>query len=376
MTQPVSPYRGNPVCGPPIDRAPAPATTTPNGTPAAGAAGKGGPSSKAAPPPDSDSGLRFTTPLLRAAAAAILRRHEQDTAIQRRLDAFLYAMTPTFNTPDGSVSVAVPFALHGYYGNQRQAFSPAFTARLNAAIKTMELPAETLGRIRAARASPEQIRAVTQALIDAGYLDPDRVIPLPDRVRQMMFDYGIGSDCAGYVREAHAWAKGRASATEAPADPIDDDLSNLTAHGYTRISELGDVRPGDVVVLAPPSNDGPGHRAIVYAQRWATDEDLTSLLACPGDGQPFVEAGAIRVVIVDSSWGSGDRANNGHIQAGGVQRDMWFYNEGTGKWAWAKEWTDGGRKVVASPMLYEHVLEGFYRQSPDMPSSPSAGTPR
>ncbi len=110
----------------------------------------------------------------------------------------------------------------------------------------------------------------------------------------------------------------------------------------------------------PPGQPPPvGHRAIVYDQRVATDDDLVPL-ANDASAESFKQGGPIRAFELDSSWGSG-----GYYKSGGVQRRLFMFNESTGMWANTKWDEYVGWDVRISDMLYEHRLDGFYRREGD-----------
>ena len=90
----------------------------------------------------------------------------------------------------------------------------------------------------------------------------------------------------------------------------------------------------------------------------ATVNDLHTLLST-GEGQAFALGGPVRVVEIDSSFGSG-----GSAARGGVERQTWLFNETTK--GWAQETLDGSLVHMApSATLCGHPLEGFYRKKGD-----------
>jgi hypothetical protein len=222
-----------------------------------------------------------------------------------------------------------------------------------------------LGQIRCGRGTPEQIRALTQALLDEGHFPSDDG-PLAVRVRQMMFAYGIGIDCAGHVQQAYLTASGLDRRQAHFGSLGTEDLSNLGSRGYRRIGDLADVRPGDLFVLGPRprSAEEPhpaGHRAIVYDQRIATAADIGELIQTP-EAASFV-VGTIRVFDVDSSWGC-----HGNPLVGGVRRERWWHNETRDQWAWMAQ-GDGThpRPFFVTPTPYDHAFNppdnGVFRRS-------------
>jgi len=327
--------------------------------------------------PDAPLPRRFEE-LVATRGVSEVRRDARDVEMQRKLETFRAAMVPVYRTPDGDFPAATAFRMSTPYPVQARSLAqPKTVMELRAAAGRAHLSPGALNRIESGRASPEEIRAMTQALIDES--------PRPARgwttaaIRQLAFDHGVGIDCAGYVQQAYLRASGetRASAGFGPVER--ESLSSLRAHGWSRVPDVADVRPGDVVVLGPPSSDQPGHRAIVYDQRVATAADVRDLLALddPDPQHPrahqFATGGPIRIFEVDSSWGSG-----GHPQVGGVRRDTWWLNESTRQWAYVVHgWeqatgTEQAAFAVAS-LPYGHPLEGFFRHTQPVAADRVAG---
>lgn len=326
------------------------------------------PSSEPPPLPDAPLPRRFVE-LVATRGVSEVRREARDIETQRKLDAFRDAMVSVYRTPDGDFPAATAFRMSTPYPVQARSLAqPKTVMELRAAAGRAHLPPGALNRVESGRGSPEEIRVLTQALIDES--------PRPAggwttaAIRQLAFDHGVGIDCAGYVQQAYLRASGatRASAGFGPVER--ESLSDLQAHGWSRVRDLGDVRPGDVVVLGPPSSDQPGHRVIVYDQRVATAADVRDLLALDAadpEGRSraheFATGGPIRVFEVDSSWGSG-----GHSEVGGVRRDTWWLNESTGQWAYVdRSWDEAkgseSATFVAGSHPYGHPLEGFFRRA-------------
>lgn len=327
--------------------------------------------------PDTPLPHRFEE-LVATRGVSEVRRDARDVEMQRKLETFRAAMVPVYRTPDGDFPAATAFRMSTPCPVQARSLAqPKTVMELRAAAGRAHLSPGALNRIESGRASPEEIRAMTQALIDES--------PRPARgwttaaIRQVAFDHGVGIDCAGYAQQAYLRASGatRASAGFGPVER--ESLSSLRAHGWSRVRGVADVRPGDIVVLGPPSSDQPGHRAIVYDQRVATAADVRDLLALddPDPQHPrahqFATGGPIRVFEVDSSWGSG-----GHPQVGGVRRDTWWLNESTGRWAYVVHGWDqatGTEQAVfaVASLPYGHPLEGFFRQTQAVAADRVAG---
>jgi hypothetical protein len=274
-------------------------------------------------------------------------------AIQRRLDAFLAAAKPTYHTPEGDAQVSTPFRMPaGYSGHEGvvQANDPG----LHAVAKSVGIADSEVRLIKAGRGAQSLVSRLTQGLIDAGKLpSPEGGESLPVRIRQMMFDHGIGMDCAGYVRQAFVAAHPGASSAQWRV-PMNEDLSGLASRGFVRLP-MSDVQVGDLIVLKPPTPREYGHTVIVRDVRQETDADQKSLemMVDPtAEAITISQSHALRVFELDSSWGSGGQAANG-----GVRRTTFFEDQVSGGWLSL----DPQGKFVVWSSLYNHVVEGVYR---------------
>ena len=288
--------------------------------------------------------------------ASVIQTSIRDTAIERRLDAFLQSATPTFHTPaEGDVKVGIPFRLPTAPSSSSYGIIEANvrdnSADLAVIAKRVGLEPRDVGLLNDGRATPEQVRRVTQGLIDAGRLPPpDGVLALAGRVRTMMCNYGIGLDCAGYTQQAFMASRGvRRSQTEL-VPPDRENLSGLSQKGFSRI-DMADARPGDVIVLKPPPHEPFGHTAIVHDARYATADEWRALVAKHPDARDL-NLSHLKRLEVDSSWGSG-----ADPLIGGVDRRTWWHDESSDKWV--TETKDG--ILVSHQPYWNHPLEGAYR---------------
>jgi hypothetical protein len=280
--------------------------------------------------------------------------HAHDLEIQKRLDAFRAEATPTYHTPSGDVQVATPFWLRAYTVPQQARDA------VKGACARLGMNGSDTWLVQNGRGTPEQVRRVTQALIDAGRLPADGG-SLGDRVRKMMTDHGIGMDCAGYVAQSFVASRG-VDYAQSPLGSTsigDEGLFNLGHRGFVQVG-IDAARPGDIVALGQPIGDRYPHRAIVYAARDATDADKQFLRigAARADAQTrgalmdLAASGRLRAVVVDSCWGSGHNP-----LVGGVERRMWWHDPLTGKWAS----TDASGTPEIGNTPYHHPFEGAYR---------------
>ncbi len=261
----------------------------------------------------------------------------------------------------GGTRVAAPFAMSKHYATQESSMKKLERVVAKAAVRAHLSLATVVNRIQKGRGSPHEIRVLTQALIDT-VGEPAGGRPWrPQAIRQLMFDCGIGIDCAGYTQQAYLAATGLTRPQAGFRDVMNEALFGLDQRGFRRVASLQDVRPGDIVSMTSRSTGEVGHRAIVYEQRLATASDTRSLLALGSGAQAFAVGGPIRVLELDSSWGCG-----GHASLGGVKRQTFWYNESAAQWAWLEERAPSNEPVNAqkldvSPRLYDHLLDGFYR---------------
>ncbi len=264
--------------------------------------------------------------------------------VQRRLDAFLAAAKPTYHVPGvGDVAVATPFRMVGpLHPTEAQRQDPVTMnyALQELAVKSTRPDLEAIARehgispgqldvIQQGRGTPEQIRTLTQALIDKGRLPaPGRFPTSEARVRTMMFYYGLGLDCAGYVQQAVLAGHGitRAQAGFQPS-PLNEGLFDPAASGRFRRVAPEDAQAGDVIALGPPEGQTFGHRVVVSRRHELQPADLKDYRATGAD-LAKLNSGHVVMLDVDSSWGSG-----GTPQAGGVERHTWLYDSTSGSWA-------------------------------------------
>jgi hypothetical protein len=273
--------------------------------------------------------------------------------IQARLDGFLASASPTYRTAEGNVRVAAAFRLNGGYPNLESVVT-GHEPTLRAVANRIGMPDSAVALVKQGRGSPDQVRQLTQALLDAGCLpDPSRG-SLGTRVRQMMFDFGVGFDCAGYVRQAFSAAHPTASVAWRSAS--NEDLSGLGQRGLARTT-VDDARPGDLLVLKAPTPHEYGHTAVIYDSRGPTVADRERLRGwAEKTGSRAIaevaDSAALHVLIVDSSFGSSGKADQG-----GVERQMWVHDQVSGRWLSF----EANQVVLSEGVPYAHPVDGVYR---------------
>jgi hypothetical protein len=275
----------------------------------------------------------------------------------QRLDAFQALANPTFHTAEGDVTVAIPFRMNReYYGHGMVVAGNA--SALAAAGRRVGLTDEAVALVKAGRATPLQVALLAQGLIDEGRLPVggQGTPGLAQRVRVMMFDHGVGLDCAGYVQQALLAARGVTRASVGLRPPLMENLGGLAQRGYARVS-VEEARSGDLLILqapAPSANDPHpvGHTAIVRDARPTTGGERDWLTRAGQISGAAAANGRWTTIVVDSSWGSG-----GSAARGGVDRRTLWHETVSDQWVWTED-----RSVVESgPLPYAHALDGIYR---------------
>ncbi len=252
------------------------------------------------------------------------------------------------------LSVAPAFRM---VGGMNQESPSAYVARIHRELSpgAYQAVARDLGAVTAGKGTPEQIKRVTQALIDspAGKRYP----ATESGVRRLMWDHGIGLDCSGYVHHAFLAARGASGVQAARfglGDPLTSGLQAPSSRVFRRV-EPAAVRAGDVMVLTNGA-DGTGHKVIVYARHEVPPG--TEMHARIARGLGDTPKSRFHLIEVDSSWGAG-----GNPEHGGVQRHAWAYDEGSGRWATLVKDGRGQWQAFASDKAgpYDHDLKGVYR---------------
>jgi hypothetical protein len=279
-------------------------------------------------------------------------RVDHDEATKARLDHFMAQWKPTYRLPSGEhVEVAAPFRMNPGWGPIPKKNNDL----LHELGPLVGVSRDEVTRVQQGRGTAEQVHRLTDALLRAGKL-PQQPSDMPAglRVRKMMFEYGIGIDCAGYVQQASAAARGVPLEKAGFRPIVNEDLSRLESQGYRRV-RMEDAHPGDVVVLGPPKYEDVGHRVIVAEVRPPTETEQAAIDKAVKSAESRPQTGSVKVYIVDSSWG-----DNGDPTAGGVKRELWFCMHQEKRDIWLQE--SGANAVMQTPRgPYDHPLLGVYR---------------
>ncbi len=204
------------------------------------------------------------------------------------------------------------------------------------------------------RARPDEIKVITQALIEAGELDTLRSNSsgLSDNqlVRALQQKFNIGIDCAGYVQLAFIYAftgKHDDAICNLGASKLREDLglkpkrswenlANLPKKHFTEVGFLNG-QTGDLLVLAWRKEERDWHTVIVVEHTFSGD---------------------LHTFVVDSSWGFLYGPD-----AAGVARRTFMHDKSTGMW-WDIHPINKGTKKEFENLIgpyNEHPIKGMYR---------------
>lgn len=275
-----------------------------------------------------------------AATATDAAGPSRDAAVRQRLDAFHDAFSGPYRVTENgqttTVKAPVMFRMNGTGFNQKSMLQ--HSAELVRIAQHAKVPLVHVYPAQVGCGSPEGIRLLTQALIDAGKLPPGPG-DLTDRIKAMQWQYGIGVDCAGYTHQAIRAATGKSSA-QLGIQPLGNEPFRMLDRNpsFAKVTP-STVRPGDIVTL-----DGPmtrrangtmarevGHNVVVRDRREMSANERAAFARQHGAPAAsfFASAGPFHAIEVDSSWGAGPSG----ASYGGARRDTWLYDASTGSWA-------------------------------------------
>ena len=246
------------------------------------------------------------------------------SAIETKLDALRQRCSGPFTVDGAHVSAAPMFRMNGGFNGK----SAKLNAPLLYALCEKAGLQRDVGLCLAGRATPRQLVAITQMLLDRGQLEPGSA-PVTERIRQMQWMFGIGLDCVGYTWQAVQEVHGPAGRSALPDGERVNALPNRLRSHFVR-APAESARAGDVINLVAQKRGEPGHNVIVRRNE-LLDGSRQSLLSrrSPEARQWLLDAGPIHVLDVDSSWGAGPDGS----ERGGARTDTWMYNTRTKEWA-------------------------------------------
>ena len=293
--------------------------------------------------------LRNTTPVVATAKAP------GGGALQDKVDAYLTSARHKYLVDGRTVEAAPQFRMVGGHNQQNTAKGLAALAG-KMGNKPDQIPLPVVGRVLAGRGSPQEVGRVTQALIDLGKLPPSAPGKSDAaRIQEMMWEHGVGIDCAGYVQQALAAVHGKSKQQMGLRDSIQEDLGMLDKNPAFKKVNIFDARPGDVITLRDNNPKQPGHTVLVARHDKATGAEMAWRfdLKRP-DSAEFLRSKSLDVFEVDSSWGAGRDGTEG-----GLKRVLWVHNRETGNWA---SFDNRGLDMILDTTPYiGHTLVGAYR---------------
>lgn len=276
-----------------------------------------------APPPN----LRGLT-LERAGNAALTPMAHVPTAAQKQMDAVMDAFAGPYDVPGEPKPVHAQVYFHSNHplNNPKGSAAPKrVVATVIQDLNRHAKPTINANNVLAARGTPDEVRKVTQAMIDAGHL-PSGPGSVAERIRLMQNQFYLGVDCIGFVM-ANVGGKGdRSGGCE----------NYLLASGrFSRapggLSAMASAKPGDALHLTPDA-EGRQHNVMIYSNDViaANDPRRASLARMtPEHGSnakvgALNEGGPLRIFEIRCSGG-------GQVERG-VRRELWFHNESNDTW--------------------------------------------
>jgi len=292
------------------------------------------------------------------------RIEEAKRAADTKAKAQLDAVRDRFSGPykvDGTLVQARPM----FRMNGDKAVNAA-TAKTNnnelvKICKKANVPDSAINNARVGRPTPEQLVQVTQALIDAGKLPRAANDTVEMRIRQMQYKWGIGVDCAGYVREAALAVHGKGAQSLVNGTNRFGAIDNLLqTHAFQTVA-ISDIRAGDIIYLNPWIPGFAGHSVFVHSHEIATDSMRAELSARDPLLSNFLKGkGPFHVLNVDSSWGAGDGQDYG-----GFRRDAWIYDESWKMWGYFFQDDAAGKQMFSTSETgpNNEIFKGAFRPS-------------
>lgn len=292
--------------------------------------------------------LRNATPVSGAKAPS-------SAALQAKVDSYLIGARHKYTVDGQTVEAAPQFRMVGGHNQAKTANGlKALAGKMGD--KPGQIPLSVVGRVLAGRGSPKEVGQVTQALIDLGKLPPAAGFKSAQaRIQAMMWEHGVGIDCAGYVQQALASVHGKTRQQLGLRETLNEDLGMLDKNPAFRKLDVFDAKPGDVITLKDNQPNQPGHTVLVARHEKATGASMSWRFDTKDvAAQEFLRSKDLEVFEVDSSWGAGTSGVDG-----GLKRSMWIYNRETGNWA---SFDNRGMDMILDTTPYlGHTLVGTYR---------------
>jgi hypothetical protein len=296
-----------------------------------------------------------------------------------KIDGYFDKANAEYKLPDGKTVRTPPNFRMNHHDKVNGDSGLFMEGQLNKVLKPQD-PAskKAIHMVAYGRGTPEQIRQVTQALIDKGGIAvvkkiwqdkgekefkdtfPNTTWPITDAdaVKLLQFSMGVGIDCAGYAQQEFLQVHGGSREDYGFQSIGDESLSGLKGNNHFKQVGAADAQPGDIMALDPPANENVGHVVVVQDRHVMTDAERANY---PGVDAFAKLADKVQVVVVEGSFGAGA---HGDPTRGGVQRRAFLYNENTKQWAdMSRDWD---KPSLASVHIsdangpYNHPLNGIF----------------
>lgn len=286
--------------------------------------------------------------------------------MQGRVDAYFESFNSEYEVNGKTVKATPHFRISGGFSGQ-----PARTSGdkvqddLNAMIGKRDpkhyndAMKRAIHGVAYGRATADQIKMVTQALIRSGQFEVSRKmhpgLSDSETIRMMQWDNGVGIDCAGYVQQAFMGVHGGGRDNFGFKPFGEENLISLKGNPHFSKVNAEEVKPGDLIILDAPQKGDVGHTVLVRDHHVASAAERKGF----NDAQGFAKStDTIHVYQVDASFGAGE---DGRLD-GGLQRKTWVFNETTQKWGEMNPNPKGGFDIVPSSRTgpYDHPMNGIY----------------
>jgi hypothetical protein len=292
-----------------------------------------------------------TLPIRETALSTVVARMDAPGA---KLDQLQAAMNGPYVVNGEVVKSAAQFRMSGGFNDGAAQSGSAECQRLYQVAQKAGLTA-LLPQLQMGRGTPEALRKVTQALIDAGELPKGSTASMSKQIHDLQWKFGIGVDCAGYVYRAAVALHGSADALGLKPSGMEN-FTGLPSNPRWQKEAPADARVGDVVVLQGKGKGDPGHNLIVRSHSVATKNDAAAFDRWQGASEFVKAAGTVHVFRVDSSFGAGPDGS----PTGGVRRDIVLFDPASNLWCTCK--TNGDSRATVSDAPYdEAAVTGVFR---------------
>ena len=284
------------------------------------------------------------------ALAPILARLDPKGA---KLDELQARLRGPYTVAGQTVESGAQFRMVGGY-NQSRVSATSDDGRLLATIAAKAGLGSELSSLQSGRGDPKALVALTQSLIDAGQLSGASGRSIPARIHDLQWRFGIGLDCAGYVRQALVMLHGDVAKLGVKSAGFES-FTGLSSNPHFAKVAPEAARAGDVMVLAGDgSSRNPGHNLVVRSCA-SVAPGSPSLARWKGAAEFVDGRDSVSMFEVDSSFGAG----NGE-PTGGVRRDALLYDKSTGAWCTCRDVEPRTAERGAVP--YSEVrLTGIFR---------------